>query len=258
SELSNVPAGRECVRRGVEYLLGSQSATGEFGPSFGGGAYNHALATLALLHVFEMDRDERLRRALDRALHVILGRQTRKGGWGYWGEPEGEPNLSVTMWQLEALRLAESLGWPDVHDNVRRGVLWVASVADDRGLFGYRSAADFPPGGQSLTLMGALALMSGTESVLPSGQMQRVRQRIREAAVQTGGEPDFYHAYFLAAVIKKMEDEAASRAFAGIRRNILASQRRQGANSGSWDPDRRWGNVGGRIYATAMASLSLR
>jgi hypothetical protein len=35
-------------------------------------------------------------------------------------------------------------------------------------------------------------------------------------------------------------------------------QLRGGPNSGSWDPSDRWGDAGGRVYATAMGVLSLQ
>jgi hypothetical protein len=38
---------------------------------------------------------------------------------------------------------------------------------------------------------------------------------------------------------------------------VVKSQRTDGDASGSWDPVGPWGYVGGRVYATAMQTLTL-
>jgi anti-sigma factor RsiW len=147
------------VRKAVGYLVKQQRATGEFGPSFSSTPYNHGITTLALLRAYHVLHDESLRPPLDRAVAVIREHQAPQGGWGYWGEGTREPNLSVTLWQIEALKLAVSLGWDGARPSVQRAVQWVASVADDRGFFGYRRADDFPSGPQTLTAIGAMAVL---------------------------------------------------------------------------------------------------
>ena len=39
---------------------------------------------------------------------------------------------------------------------------------------------------------------------------------------------------------------------------ILPNQRKDGDFKGSWDPDGAWGFSGGRVYSTAMMTLSLQ
>jgi hypothetical protein len=38
---------------------------------------------------------------------------------------------------------------------------------------------------------------------------------------------------------------------------LLSTQHRSGALAGSWSPATQWGNYGGRVYSTAMATLCL-
>ncbi|MGQ9662390.1 MAG: prenyltransferase/squalene oxidase repeat-containing protein [Kiritimatiellia bacterium] len=248
----------DAVHKTIAYLLSTQHSTGEFGPVFSGGSYNHGIASLALLRAYNEQQSHELKLALDRALDVIRKRQNREGGWGYWGEAGTESNLSVTIWQLEALKGAVQLGWYDLHDNVRRATLWVASVADDQGMFGYRRAADFPSEAHSLTVMGALILMNESEPRLSSEQRWRMEQKLRQAAHAAHQEFDYYHIYFLIAALKCLEKEKPAETLATLRSGLVAHQAQRGANRGSWDPDLRWGSVGGRIYATALASLSLQ
>jgi hypothetical protein len=38
---------------------------------------------------------------------------------------------------------------------------------------------------------------------------------------------------------------------------LLGSQRAEGDDAGSWDPNDVWGGHGGRVYTTAMGALCL-
>ncbi len=252
-EAPSAPERNAAVRKAVAYLLKRQDATGLFGPSFDGAPYNHGMATLALLRVLRATGDVRLQEPLDRAVARITARQTREGGWGYWGEVESEPNLSVTWWQTEALKMAETLGWQKVSGPLRRATRWVASLADETGAFGYRRAADTPPSANSLTPMGATMILAG----LPPISAERIKALLLEMAAKTPIEEDYYRTYFLMRALRNMPDEEAGQARLALRRELVERQVATAPVRGSWEPDRRWGAVGGRVYATALASLSL-
>jgi hypothetical protein len=51
--------------------------------------------------------------------------------------------------------------------------------------------------------------------------------------------------------------EAWKRWNAVVRDTIVKLQRHEACPRGSWDPDGKWGHEGGRIYATALAVLTL-
>ena len=42
-----------------------------------------------------------------------------------------------------------------------------------------------------------------------------------------------------------------------LKEHLLANQRNSGPAAGSWDPADNWARIGGRIYQTAMCTLSL-
>lgn len=247
----------ETVRKAVGYLVKQQDAAGEFGPSFDNAAYNQGITTLALLRAFRVLHDENLRAPIGRAIAAICRRQSPAGGWGYWGATTQEPNLSVTLWQVEALKLANRLGWSETLPGVQRAVRWVANVADDRGFFGYRRAEDFPAGTQTLTAMGMLAVLNAPDKTISPGRLEMIRAKVREATTGSDGKMDYYRTYFLTAAIKELRDEASSDQLATIRGSLVSCQVARGAQRGSWTPDDQWSLAGGRVYATAMASLSL-
>ena len=69
---------------------------------------------------------------------------------------------------------------------------------------------------------------------------------------------DYYGRYFLSAALKTMDGDSARMNLATLRHELAARQVRRGTEAGSWRPDDRWASSGGRIYATTLASLSLR
>jgi hypothetical protein len=42
-----------------------------------------------------------------------------------------------------------------------------------------------------------------------------------------------------------------------IRDTLVRAQRKDGPFAGSWDPRTQWGGYGGRVYSTAIATLTL-
>ena len=42
-----------------------------------------------------------------------------------------------------------------------------------------------------------------------------------------------------------------------VRDTLIGEQRRTGPYAGSWDPNGPWGRYGGRLYSTAIATLTL-
>jgi squalene cyclase len=248
------------VNRAVAWLLLQQDNEGWFGARFAESPYNHGMATLALAHAYATHRSAPLKAALDRAIAAIRAHQYRDGGWGYCNEATPASNLSLTLWQVEALRRAAALDWPEVRPSIDRGVRWIAGVADDNGSFGYRQRGDMPAGSsQTLTAMGAMAVLTAAhEAVIPPARNQAIKAQLEKVTSTAGPDMDYYRQYFLAAALKQMDESSAREKLSHLRTRLIAQQVSQGPETGSWAANDQWGNTGGRLYATAMASLSVR
>lgn len=254
---------REAVERAAAYLVSRQSKSGRFGPFFSGAPYNHGIATVALLETYARTRDAKLRAPLGRAVHFIKARQDERGGWGYLA-PEVRTNTSITTWQLHALLLANSLGWSDANRSAEKGLSWMEGVVGPDGLAGYTRSGDFPYGSKTLTAMTAFCLSVGTRK-----QRERVEAhpKLVNALLRLASQPtddvDYYQWYFLTHALRAAQgtrpvDEGRIGRMAGeLRAALIERQLKHGPNSGSWEPSDRWGRAGGRVYATAMAALSL-
>jgi len=256
----------QAVARAVRYLVSRQGPGGRIGPATGGVLYNHGIATVALLEVYGATRDGALRPVIDRALAHMTLAQNEAGGWGYGVDPGERPNTAVTTWQVHALLLAGSLGWEEAGRFAERGLAWLRSMLDAEGTIGYRAPRDFPYGEDALAAMAGFLLLASSpeERAAPAraetgdAALARLAETIRRSASRGRGELDYYRSYFLSYAIHAAAGGEAARLADALREPILRMQVRSGPHSGSWEPADRWSLAGGRVYATAMAALSLQ
>ena len=88
----------------------------------------------------------------------------------------------------------------------------------------YRRAGDFPSGTQTLSAMGALAVLDAHDKAISPGRREMLCAKVREAAMSSIGTLDYYRAYFLTAALKEMPDEASVDQRAMIRGSFVSSQ----------------------------------
>jgi len=262
----DVTAGRyaETVERATGFLLAEQKKNGRFGPFFSAAPYNHGIATVALLHRYARRRDEKLKRPIEQALIFIGRHQGARGGWGYLS-PEQRTNTSVTAWQLTAVLLADALGWPQARDAADKGLAWIANTLDAEGRAGYSRPGDFRYGPDVPTAIAAFCLSVGAAEDRRAPSAVKVTDALlRLASASTETEKvNFYRSYFLTHALgvarERGHADPSKLAVLSLRLkgDLVDRQVAEGLHAGSWDPTDRWSRAGGRVYATAMAALSL-
>jgi hypothetical protein len=107
----------EAITKGIRWVLSRQLPNGIFASGTGMDGYHHGISTLMLAEVVGMTDAKlarELRPKLEKAVSVILvGQATQpnayQGGWRYM-IPSHDADISVTGWQLLALRAAKNLG----------------------------------------------------------------------------------------------------------------------------------------------------
>ena len=213
-------AGRATVR-----LIQFANSDGTFGSIFQGAPYNDSIATLALLHAWKRNPEAVPKSTLDAAIASLLRTQTADGGWGYQYSPLSD--RSITQWHVQALNLADQLGWKEARPVADRGLKWLETIGVDNDESIY--AIDSP----------STVLARATESSSVADPLAR----------------GLYQTYFTISALRA--DPAAHDQVIAIEDAILRRQESSGEVSGSWSPDDQWGRAGGRIYATAMACLSI-
>jgi hypothetical protein len=211
AETESNPQRDQAIDQAKQYLLANCDTRGRFGPQFFGSSYSQGIATLALLTCYKNQPDEETRSHLDHALAVIMSQQHESGFWGSGGS--AQPDVTITRWQLKALKMASELGWKEVHPHLSLGTKWEAAHA---------------------------------QNTSPA-----------VAALSPKGAVDYFTVYFATTRLKEAGDETSRDQLTSIRHTLRCKQVLSGDDSGSWTPDDRWGQAGGRLYTTALASLSL-
>jgi len=245
------------LSRAGEFLLGRQAESGRFGRDFDGTLYNHGIATLALLETYCVTRDDALRAPITKALAFIRERQSSAGGWGYRDTPASQPNTSLTAWQVQALLLADRLGWKGNRLPVRKALAWMSGTVNETGFFGYERVEHFPEGPGTLTMMGAYCLLAAQHMEIPVDPALMARV-VRGVGKLAGDRPDdYYGTFFYASALTEADPAGYRDALASARSSLITRQEMAGLERGAWRPDDHWGKAGGRLYSTTMALLAL-
>ncbi len=129
------------IEKGIRHVMGLQQRNGLFagGGGFGGGQemYTHGICTLMLAEAAGMTDGkiaEELKTRLEAAVTCVLAGQRRiggpdAGGWRY-RMMGTDADLSVTGWQLMALRGARNLGCDIPADRIKAAVDYVRRCHD--------------------------------------------------------------------------------------------------------------------------------
>jgi hypothetical protein len=150
------------VQKSMQWLANAMPGDGRAIPGKHGGVYDHGIATYALCEGYAMTQIPMLRTAAANGLAVIIKGQQRAGGWNYNYDDKGRWDLSVSAWQMQALKAGyiaglDAPGLCDAMDEARAFTL----RAKKGGTFGYSS----PGGSSNLTGAGTLCLQ-----ILGAGQ----------------------------------------------------------------------------------------
>lgn len=130
----------ESVERALKFILKSQDADG-FISAHGTRMYSHAFATMFLAEVYGMTNDQRVRKALERAVEFTYTAQNEQGGWRYVPNAE-DSDMSITVCQVVALRAAKNKGIRVPKESIDKAVDYVLnSAVTQDGFRGFREGA---------------------------------------------------------------------------------------------------------------------
>ena len=264
------PEGK-AMRQALAYVLQKDRVDeqGYFGRADGSRMYGHGITTLMLTEMLGMgiseEQDQLIHDRCEKAIEIILSSQKEpkpthlRGGWRY--EPGSkDADLSVTVWQLMALRSAKNDGLnvpksaiDEAVDYLKRS--YVARL-DRNGLpdrkasgFSYepsRNHATF-----TMTAAGLLAMQvcGEYESPLVRGASDWLLARDLKWNERFGS----YGIYYYAQGMYQSGGDYAKQAEKKVRELLLKQQ----SGDGSWNSGNRSEQNVGKVYATAMAVLSL-
>jgi len=252
----------DTIDRGVKWVIEHQR-TGQYDSGLlafrtsHGPMYSHGVSTLMLAEVAGMvskERAEPVRAALEKAVRVILNAQNvpksdrNAGGWRYQIR-SSDSDLSVSGWQLLALRAAKNLGCDVPAENIERAVAYIKRCnSAEEGGFAYQ------PGGSVTSVRtgtGILALEICGEH--HSEEALRGAEYLLENPLRYDETYFFYGVYYCGVGMFQMGGKYWTAMRDQIRETLLEKQ----AADGSWIAGNGSERRIGPVYTTTMAVLSL-
>ena len=247
------------IDRAIAYLSSLQNEDGGLGPENDARMYNQGIALSALLKAYEERPSEALSTVIDRALAYTRSRQDASGGWSYASRQGERPNSAVSIWQLHTLQTAARMGLSEDDVALRKGLFWLQSLVSDGGYVGYDQLGPSRGGTDALTAMGAFCLFEAEDSYAGLKVLNdRLAATLNEMQVSESGVTDFYQAFFLVSAMQSRESLRSKEILENVQGALFTERVQSGTHRGSWEPVGRWSSVGGRLYSTCLAALSLR
>jgi hypothetical protein len=303
-ELTDTFGGREpltyglVVKRGLRYLVRSQSPSGLIGPEADRFMYNHLIASMALSEAAALTGVDFVRESAERAVAYLAAARSPEGGWRYTARPS-EGDSSVTGWAVLALHSAGSAGIAVDRAAIADARRWLEGMTR-RASIDPRLLGDPPSAKRRVHLLtgylgpsdaGKLVTMPGLNddsyynpsstsvTVIAAALLDRELSGKAARAIDTllafppprfpfdeksRRAVDFYywyHATYALLLATGGQGDRWREWSAALGPALLGSQNLKEAEGqcaeGSWDPIDRWSCEGGRVYATAMAALTL-
>ncbi len=240
------------VARAIAWLVDQESGPGEF--RAGESMYSQAIATIALCESYAMTRDPRLIPPIERAIAFIVGaRNDTVGGWRY--EPGQPGDTSVLGWMVMAFESARRCGIdidpvaPRVADD------WLSGVMDPNwpGRYAYRPGMEST---RSMTAEGMFVRQLLRAERDDPRQLGAARFVLQDLPRWDEDAPT-YQWYYATLALFQHGGGAWDRWNRSMSRELVKAQRGDGPAAGSWDPTDRYAQIGGRIYQTAICTLTL-
>jgi hypothetical protein len=254
------------MRKAITFVLrpDGQDAEGYFGMSDGSRMYGHGITTLMLSEMLGMgvdaSQDDLIRAKCGKAIALILRSQKEpktdqnRGGWRY-SPDDKQSDMSVTVWQVMALRAARNAGLDVPKEAIDDAVSYIKRLADNdpgnrkggSGGFGYQSRGRET----STTAEGLLALQVCGQ--YESEEVRAAAGRLLRDGIKQGDKWFFYTTYYYAQGMYQMGGKAAETGLQRVPEMLLPLQSREGWWEGAGAEERQ----GGKVYATTLAMLSL-
>lgn len=244
------------LQRAIRWVLSEQRANGMIvSENVHGPMYSHGISTLMLCEVIGMvddDLGKECRRSMESAVRLILAAQSQnksfrdKGGWRYQVTSR-DSDLSVTGWQLLALRAAKNVGCDVPATNIDLAIQYVKNCAGPGG-FGYQNGFS-----TSTTRTGTGIVALEVCGVHHAPESLRGADRILQRGLRFGEAWFYYGAYYCCVGMFKIGGEQWTQAKPMLFEQIL---RMQGPDGG-WQAGNGGERTAGNVYSTSLAILGV-
>ena len=241
------------IDKGLKFLMRSQDAkTGYFGVSM----YAHGLATIAMCEAYGLSQDPALRRYAQAGINLIVNTQHEGGGWRY-GPSKQPGDMSISGWQIMALKSGQMSGLDVPTVSVRKAVTFLESCSNptDEG-YGYTGSGSSP----NMTAVGLLCRQYMQNWGPSHPKMIKAISGIIKNNSPEVQKNNVYYYYYATQVMHHFGGEAWRNWNETMRETLIKKQEgnQASAHFGSWSPaGDQWGRAGGRLMMTSLNLLTL-
>lgn len=247
----------DIVRNGIEFVLRSQQPNGLIASEGHYEMYQHGICTLMLAEVVGMTEGklaEEVRIKLEKAIAVILRAQRmagyHKGGWRYRVQGD-DSDISVTGWQLMALRAAKNLGCDVPPERIEMAVEFI-NRCHDPSSGGYR----YLPGAQVTAACTGTSILGlelcGKEYHRSPTSLRAGAYLLRNDLTRSRGHY-YYGVYYCSQAMFQLGDNYWNSFRSRLHEQLLPNQNANGSWAGRASDDVMFGPN----YCTSMSVLAL-
>ncbi len=163
------------VQKAMNYLVNTMMAVSDDLPKKGHFAYRNGIMTYALAEGYGLTKLPLLKPAMEKGLSFIVRGQQPIGAWNYGYTKTARWDLSVSGWQIQALKSGYVAGadTPGIVDAIEKAVKFLKKICYWNGSFRYSNQAK-GTGSFAMQGTGALCLQ-----LLGEGHCTQVRSRIQ-------------------------------------------------------------------------------
>lgn len=265
---------RDNVRQAVRWLRDQQDPSGRFGAAASSDfVYDHAIAAYAMCEAYGLSQYVTLMPVAQKGIDYLQAHRNPYGAWRYQPR-DGDNDTSVTGWCIMALCSGEHWGLVVDRQALRIAEHFLESCTSPDGRCGYTRAGE--PSARKPGDHAARFPIDKTEPLTAAGLFCRfflgqlpkekaVMQKAAERLVARlpvwdtkAGTIDHYYWYYGSYALYQIGGSAWREWSKAIDAAVVKTQRQDGNARGSWDPVDVWGDDGGRVYSTAILTLTLQ
>jgi prenyltransferase beta subunit len=240
------------VEKGIRWIMQQQDPSGLFGAPGVHEMYEHGICTLALAEAAAMTdakTSREIKPKLEKAVKLILQAQRTennvyKGGWRYQRDSQ-DADISITGWQIMALRAARNLGCDVPAERIDLAMQFIQQCREphSRG-FSYMPGANATP-----ACTGTCVLVLELGGKHHAHESLQAGSYLINAPLKYQDQHFFYSAYYTSQAMFQLGNNYWNIYRPRLYKELLDNQQR----NGGWINNDRVG----ASYNTAMAILAL-
>lgn len=264
------------IKKGVLWLKSQQQENGLFGSNASHDfIYDHAIAAYAMCEAYGLSEYKLLRKCAQGGLNYLESHRNPYSVWRY--QPRDNDNdISVTGWAIMAYESGHFFELKVNTGALKLCETFLDQVSDPTGKHGYTKQGEgssrkpgehgtkFPiEKGEALTAVGLFCRFFMNQDPKEKPVMKAAANLLRAKPPvwdEKSGSIDHYYWYYATYALFQYGGTHWTDWQKKLESAVVKNQHRDKSKKnliGSWDPIGAWGEDGGRVYSTAILTLTL-